>query len=97
MPAVGELRQASYPAVVLWAGWDAVIRWWDGVELWLTRLALPLQVAILMVVLLPVCWGTARVIDRVFGLVFERLGHRSSPGAAAFDAAADAKDAQEPR
>jgi hypothetical protein len=85
MPAVGGHSQASYSAIVLWAGWDMVIRWWDGVELWLTRLALPLQVAILMVVLLPVCWGAARAIDRVFGLVFERLGH------------GDAKDAQEPR
>ncbi|HZA18462.1 MAG TPA: hypothetical protein VE645_16495 [Pseudonocardiaceae bacterium] len=54
-------------------------------ELWLTGLVLPLQVAILMVVLLPLCWWAARVIDRVFGLVFERLGHR------------DAKDAREPR
>ncbi|MDQ4094147.1 MAG: hypothetical protein M3143_12350 [Actinomycetota bacterium] len=70
---------------MLWVGSDAVIRWWDGVELWLTGLVLPLQVAILMLVLLPVCWWAARVIDRLFGLVFERLDHR------------DAKDAQEPR
>lgn len=85
MPAVGGHSRPSYPAVVLWAGWEAVIRWWDGVELWLTGLVLPLQVAILMLVLLPVCWWAARVIDRVSGLVFERLGH------------GDAKDAQESR
>lgn len=73
---------------MLWAGWDAVIRWWDGVELWLTQLGLALQVALLMLVLLPVCWWAARVIDRVSGLAFERLGHRY---------AGDAADAEEPR
>jgi hypothetical protein len=61
---------------VLWTGWDAVDRWWDGVELWLTQLGLALQVALLMPVLLPVCWGAARALDRAVGLIFERLGHR---------------------
>jgi hypothetical protein len=61
---------------VLWTGWDAVDRWWDGVELWLTQLGLALQVALLMPVLLPVCWGAARGLDRAVGLIFERLGHR---------------------
>lgn len=51
-------------------------RWWDGVELWLTQLGLALQVALLMPVLLPVCWGAARALDRAVGLIFERLGHR---------------------
>jgi hypothetical protein len=88
MPAVGGHIQASYPALVLWAGWDAVIRWWDGVELWLTQLGLALQVASLMLVLLPVCWWAARVIDRVFGLAFHWLGRRY---------AVDAEDAEERR
>jgi hypothetical protein len=73
---------------VLWAGWDAVVRWWDGVELWLTQLGLALQVALLMLVLLPVCWWAARILDRAVGLIFERLGHRYS---------ADADSAREPR
>ncbi|MGH3944783.1 MAG: hypothetical protein ACRDSI_07040 [Pseudonocardiaceae bacterium] len=73
---------------MLWAGWDAVIRWWDGVELWLTQLGLALQVALLMLVLLPACWWAARVIDRVFGLVFDWLDHRY---------AVDIEDAEEPR
>lgn len=85
MPAVGGYSQPSYPAVVLWAGWEAVIRRWDGVELWLTGLVLPLQVAILMLVLLPICWLAARAIDWVIGEVFKRLGRR------------DAKDARESR
>ena len=74
MPAVGGHIRPSYPVLVLWAGWDAVIRWWDGVELWLTQLGLVLQVAILMLVLLPACWWAARVIDRVSGLAFDLLG-----------------------
>ncbi|MGH3972913.1 MAG: hypothetical protein ACRDS9_06265 [Pseudonocardiaceae bacterium] len=73
---------------MLGTGWDAVIRWWDGVELWLTQLGLALQVALLMLVLLPVCWGAARLIDRMFGLAFERLGHRY---------AVNADDPEEPR
>jgi hypothetical protein len=61
---------------VLWAGWDAVARWWDGVELWLTQLGLAFQVALLMLVLLPTCWWAARSLDRVVGLIFDRLGQR---------------------
>jgi hypothetical protein len=76
MPPAGGHIQASDPALVLWAGWEAAIRWWDSVELWLTQLQLALQVALLMLVLLPVCWWAARVIDRVFGLAFDWLGHR---------------------
>lgn len=45
-------------------GWEAVFRWWDGVELWLIQQWLPLQVVLVMVVLLPACWGAARLIDQ---------------------------------
>ncbi|HEY0641713.1 MAG TPA: hypothetical protein VGD67_29140 [Pseudonocardiaceae bacterium] len=37
--------------------------WWDGVELWVTQLWFPFQVALVIVVLLPLCWGVARLID----------------------------------
>ena len=67
---------ASYPSAVLWAGWDAVVRWWDGVELWLTQLALALQVILLMLVLLPTCWWGARALDWGVGVLLKRLGHR---------------------
>jgi len=73
---------------VLWAGWDAVARWWNGVELWLTQLGLALQVALLMVVLLPTCWWAARWMDRVVGLLFDRFGPRYSM---------EAEDAREPQ
>lgn len=73
---------------MLWAGWDAVARWWDGVELWLTQLGLALQVALLMLVLLPACWWAARWLDRIVGLIFDRFGHWY---------AGDPEDAREPR
>jgi hypothetical protein len=76
---------------VLWVGWDAVSRWWDGVELWLTQLGLALQVALLMLVLLPTCWWAARALDRASGLVFERRIDRYAVDAV------DAENAWEPR
>lgn len=65
-------------------------RWWDGVELWLTELGLVPQVGLLMLVLLPLCWSSARGLDRVSGLVFTRFGHRYAADA---QADADAEDA----
>jgi hypothetical protein len=40
-----------------------LVDWWDGVELWVTQLWFPFQVALVIAVLLPLCWGTARLID----------------------------------
>ena len=37
--------------------------WWDGVELWITQLWFPFQVALVIVVLLPLCWAAAVLID----------------------------------
>jgi hypothetical protein len=85
MPATAGHRAASYPSAVLWAAWDAMVQWWDGVEFWLTQLGLVPQVALLMLVLLPACWWAARILDRCTGVLFERLGHR------------DTEDAREPR
>lgn len=65
-----------------------VLQWWDGVELWLTQLGLALQVALLMLVLLPAVWWAARVLDRAVGVVFEQLGRCYT---------VDPEDAQEPR
>lgn len=43
----------------------ATATWWDSVELWLTQLAFPLQVMLVVAVVGPACWGLAAVIDRV--------------------------------
>ena len=42
-----------------------VATWWDGVELWLTQLPFALQVALVVAVIGPLCWGAAAVIDSV--------------------------------
>ena len=37
---------------------------WDAVELWVTQLAFPFQVVLAIVVVLPLCWGVAGLLDR---------------------------------
>ncbi len=60
----------------------ALLDWWDGVELWLTQLAFPLQVLLAILVLVPGCWLSAALIDRgvgaVLGVVSARRGARPS-------------------
>ncbi|WP_406692338.1 hypothetical protein REH65_10940 [Saccharopolyspora sp. ID03-671] len=43
---------------------ELLVEWYDGVELWLVQLVYPLQVALVLAVLVPLCWGVARVVDR---------------------------------
>ena len=47
----------------------AIADWWDAVELWLTQLAFPFQVALAIVVGLPLCWLAAAGIDRLVDVV----------------------------
>jgi hypothetical protein len=62
----------------------AVLDWWDGVELWVTSLAFPLQVLLAIVVLLPGCWLASALIDNgvgwVMGVVATRRSGRSRSG-----------------
>lgn len=51
--------------------------WWDGVELWLVGLPFALQVAVTMVVVLPLCAGAAIVVDRGVEVVSALLGGRT--------------------
>ena len=41
----------------------SLAEWWDGVELWFTQLWFPFQVALVIAVLLPLCWAAAVLID----------------------------------
>jgi hypothetical protein len=41
-----------------------LVDWWDSVELWVTQLAFPFQVALAIIVLLPLCWASAALADR---------------------------------
>ena len=80
MPTAAGWIRAGYPGVVPASDWEAVIRWWDGVELWLTQLWLPAQVLLLMVVLLPVCWWLALLIDRAVDRTSEWVRRRTGAG-----------------
>ncbi len=51
----------------------AIADWWDAVELWLTQLAFPFQVALAIVVGLPLCWLAAAGIDRLVDVAIERV------------------------
>lgn len=41
--------------------WSDILAWWDRVELWLSTLAFPLQIAIMLVVFVPLSYGLARL------------------------------------
>ncbi|MEV6241175.1 hypothetical protein [Lentzea sp. NPDC051838] len=44
---------------------DWLWSWWDGVELWVVQLPVAVQFPVVMIVVLPLCLGVARLIDRV--------------------------------
>ncbi|MCU1666634.1 MAG: hypothetical protein QOI36_206 [Pseudonocardiales bacterium] len=58
----------------------AVADWWDAVELWITQLPFPMQVVLAVLVMLPLCWGTAAGVDRVVDLVVDRISVRRGTG-----------------
>ena len=51
---------------------------WDAFELWVTQLAFPFQVVLAIVVVLPLCWGVAGVLDRAVDAAVQ-LGARRRP------------------
>ena len=56
-----------------------LVDWWDGVELWITQLWFPFQVALVIAVLLPLCWGAAVLIDNGVDKVSAMLPRRRRP------------------
>jgi len=42
---------------------------WDAVELWVTQLAFPFQVVLALLVVLPLCWVVAGLLDRAVDAV----------------------------
>jgi uncharacterized membrane protein len=52
---------------------------WDALELWLTQLPFPLQVGLAIVVVLPLCWVVAGLLDRAAGVVTGALARRKRP------------------
>ncbi|MEO9220622.1 MAG: hypothetical protein ABI251_02380 [Mycobacteriaceae bacterium] len=53
---------------------------WDGVELWLVGLPFAPQVAVTMLVVLPLAAVAAKVLDRAVGAVSVLLGGRWTRG-----------------
>jgi membrane protein required for beta-lactamase induction len=54
----------------------ALADWWDAVELWLTQLPFGFQVLLAAVVLVPLCWGAAVVVDRAVDAAAARIAAR---------------------
>lgn len=69
---IGPVEVRGYRGRVL----RALANWWDAVELWLTQLAFPLQVLVAAVVLLPLCWAAAALLDRGVDAVLARWARR---------------------
>ena len=53
---------------------------WDAVELWVTQLAFPFQVLLAVVVVLPLCWGAAGLLDRTVDALVTWGVRRRPPG-----------------
>jgi hypothetical protein len=49
----------------------AIADWWDAIELWLTQLAFPFQVALAIAVGLPLCWFAAAAFDRLVDVAID--------------------------
>ncbi|GGM53184.1 hypothetical protein GCM10012275_25230 [Longimycelium tulufanense] len=77
-------RGVPWSTVLTW-----LTEWWDDVELWLAQLWFPFQVTLTMVVLLPVCWFVAWLIDRVVdrtSAAITRTGETEPPLGGSYDA-----------
>jgi hypothetical protein len=58
----------------------AVVDWWDAIELWLTQLPFGFQVVLAVLVVVPLCWGTAVAVDRVVDAAAARMAARRGAG-----------------
>ena len=52
---------------------------WDALELWVTQLAFPFQVVLAILVVLPLCWAVAGLLDRAVDAVVMVGVRRRSP------------------
>lgn len=55
-------------------GVDAIATWWDGIELWITALPFIPQSLVVMLVVVPVAFGLAVLLDRVLAVLLRVLG-----------------------
>jgi hypothetical protein len=70
-----------------------MVEWWNGVELWVTGLAFPLQFALVMVVLGPLflvlAWAIDRVVDHASAWFGPAPGDEAPLGGEPVDDSAD--------
>lgn len=59
---------------------DAIGRWWDGVELWVTGLPFVLQVLVVMIVVVPLAALIAIVLDMLVTWLFTLVGRGDEAG-----------------
>ena len=52
---------------------------WDAVELWVTQLAFPFQVVLAVLIVLPLCWVVAGLLDRAIDAVVLLGARRRRP------------------
>jgi uncharacterized membrane protein len=52
---------------------------WDAFELWVTQLAFPFQVVLAILVVLPLCWGVAGLLDLAVDAVALAEARRRRP------------------
>ncbi|AWK72109.1 hypothetical protein CBI38_11480 [Rhodococcus oxybenzonivorans] len=52
---------------------ELMASWWDGFELWIAGLPFVPQVALVLLVMVPVCRGVAWLLDRALAAVFVLL------------------------
>lgn len=52
----------------------AIATWWDGIELWITGLPFVPQSVVVLLVVVPVAFGIARLFDRVLAEILRALG-----------------------
>ncbi|MGO4202074.1 hypothetical protein AB4Z09_10005 [Rhodococcus sp. TAF43] len=53
---------------------DQLANWWDGAELWVAGLPFIPQVVLVIVVMIPACFGIAWALDRVLSALFAAVG-----------------------
>lgn len=66
-----------------------VASWWDGIELWITGLPFVPQSIVVLLVVVPVAFGFARVFDRLLATVLRLLGRDARSVGDSVDAASE--------
>ncbi|MGL4306901.1 MAG: hypothetical protein ACRCSF_12210 [Mycobacteriaceae bacterium] len=57
---------------------DGILRWWDAAELWITGLPFIPQVALVMLVVVPIAAGIAKGSDLALAVFLDQLSSRKN-------------------